>query len=421
MPPRFYDTLLGQYLMSVRYQNEGKIDKNNWENVGESTLLANGPTERSIIAPVGEAPKLIYANTNIDLGWEADNHISKSATVNQDQNVLSRIQDPNLKRLLFDTGQAMRFLATGGGPPPNIQDMLFLPFPLTYLEFTNGMLIEDSEPEHADVLRALILNSSREQYASIPITPLGPDGTPTGPATERRVRICQASAFLTSAEEKDGGVGNGFNDPPGTPLYQFVDRTWRFILETGQPITSAGLARLNADPSELPPDMDDATYIVCGDPMGIPERYIGWWERTLISLTELISWCLCYTAAKSIEIISEPLPRNIRRNMERKGIPNPWHVVRVDPKIKPSNGQSNGNSGGPSYRHDVMSHLRFNRHKLKDGSYRPTIELVPAHQRGLANALYVPKISRFDGGKLPAKEMEYFWGKNPGNPPMGRG
>ena len=421
MPPRFYDSLLEQYLTSVRFQREGKIDKNNWENLGEATLTATGLTERSIIAPVGEGATLQYGNTNIDLGWGADDHIAKSATVNQDQLVLQRIQDPNLKRLLFDTSQAMRFLATGGGPPPNIQDMLFLPFPLTYLEFTNGMLIEDSEPEHSDVMRALILNSSREQYASIPITPLGADGIPTGPATERRIRILQASAFLTSATTENDGVGNGFNDPPGTPIMQFVDRTWRFILETGQPITTAGLARLNADSSELPPDMDDATYIVCGDPLGIPERYIGWWERTLISLTELISWCLCYTAAKSIEIVSEPLPRNVRRNMERKGIPNPWHVVRVDPKIKPSNGQSNGTGGGPSYRHDVMSHLRFNRHKLKDGSYRPTIELVPAHQRGLANALYVPKISRFDGGKLPAREMEYYWGQNPGNPPLGRG
>ena len=112
--------------------------------------------------------------------------------------------------------------------------------------------------------------------------------------------------------------------------------------------------------------------------------------------------------AKGVEIIAAPLTRQQRRFNERHGIPNPWHVVRLDPRLS-SKGSPEGE---PQYRHqyryDVIGHLRFNRHHTREG-IKHTIEWVMPHQRGLANQLYVPKTYRVEKGRIPAPEMrEYF-------------
>ena len=64
------------------------------------------------------------------------------------------------------------------------------------------------------------------------------------------------------------------------------------------------------------------------------------------------------------------------------------------------------------YRYDVMGHIRFGRHRLRDGSYRETVEWVRPYQRGLANGVYIPKVSEFRGGKVPDSRMrDYFGGR----------
>ena len=59
-----------------------------------------------------------------------------------------------------------------------------------------------------------------------------------------------------------------------------------------------------------------------------------------------------------------------------------------------------------------MGFLRRGRHRLRDGTYRETIEWVRPHQRGLRHTRYVPKTSRFDAGKIPDERMlDAFEGK----------
>jgi len=421
MPPRFFDLLREQYDLHAR-SDLRKSHPDFFKTTVEPTSDDQNPVlnikgthgNRSIVAPLSGDAELLYGNasvtvpSNLGPGLKIDPAFYQEPQ--QERNFYRALTDPDLKRVLFDSNQALTFAATESGPPAHVQEMLFLPFDQTYLELTTGLTMADSEPPHAgddvvteDTLRAFMLDGSKRMVTTIPITPIGFDGMPSGPAAQRRVQIIQAVGLFASAPA---------DYPPGAHPYQFVDRTWRFILETGQAMTPAGLARGTVDPSELPDDIDNATYVVCGEPMGIEERYVGWWERMLMALTELISWCLSYMMAKSIKIIPEPLSRQVRRNMARKNIPNPWHVVRVEPVIKPGSNNT-GEGSGPSYRYDVQRHLRFNRHRLKDRTWKYTIELVPPHQRGLGNALYVPKISKFEGGKIPAREMEHYWGENP--------
>jgi hypothetical protein len=115
--------------------------------------------------------------------------------------------------------------------------------------------------------------------------------------------------------------------------------------------------------------------------------------------------------AKSVEIVALPTTRQIRRALEREGrVPNPWHVVRVQPKMIRGKSETVGESGiKHSYRYDVIGHLRFNRHKVKDG-YRETIEWVSDHQRGLENELYIPKTYKVEKDKNIATDAmkKYF-------------
>ena len=73
-------------------------------------------------------------------------------------------------------------------------------------------------------------------------------------------------------------------------------------------------------------------------------------------------------------------------DLTRKGLPNPWHIVTVQPRTVGGNGGANGRGTGHRYRYryryDVMGFPRRGRHRLKDGTYRETVEWVRPHQRG---------------------------------------
>ncbi len=140
----------------------------------------------------------------------------------------------------------------------------------------------------------------------------------------------------------------------------------------------------------------------------------GWWEECIISYTNLLYWIFAYTMAKSVEIVVIPWSRQVKRaSMRKEGkIPEPWHIVRVQPRIVQQKPEIVGEPSGlkHSYRYDVIGHLRFNRHKTKDGQYTDTIEWVLDHQRGLENALYIPKTYKVEKDKkIAMKEMtQYF-------------
>ena len=119
--------------------------------------------------------------------------------------------------------------------------------------------------------------------------------------------------------------------------------------------------------------------------------------------------------AKSVVLQEEWVSRPQRRWMERHDIiPRPWHIVKLDPKII----SHKTNEEVPyhhQYRYDVIGHLRFNKHRIKEG-YRSVIEWVPDHQRGLANELYIPKTYKIESGrKIATKQMQEYFGEGEGS------
>ena len=135
-------------------------------------------------------------------------------------------------------------------------------------------------------------------------------------------------------------------------------------------------------------------------------------ERLLQDFGGLVFGLSVYMMSKSVRIVRhQPETRAERRRLAaNRRIPQPWHVVRVEPRIQ---------DGTPipeeieirdhGYRYDVIGHLRFGRHKRADGTYSHTIEWVRPHQRGLRHELYVPKTSHFRRRGKIAPEMSEYW------------
>ena len=184
----------------------------------------------------------------------------------------------------------------------------------------------------------------------------------------------------------------------------FDGRSFLLDLETGFSLASAGTLRTMGlgDLSLVPDDIPDDTFVLISDNQDWSPSE---WASNLPLYAGLLDWMLTYMVTKGVEVIPEPLSRQQRRQLERKGLPNPWHVVRVEPRF--TDGGPGSTHQGPrhGYRYDVMGFMRRGRHKLRDGTYRETIEWVRPHQRGLRNQTYVPKTSRFDVGKVEDKRM----------------
>jgi hypothetical protein len=196
----------------------------------------------------------------------------------------------------------------------------------------------------------------------------------------------------------------------------WVDRMWRISLDHKIALPAVKNARSTANPSELPSDWKDTSWFEAG--LVIPSmegRKVGWWEDAIASYSQLFFWIVAYTLAKSVKIteLKSDLTRQQRRYMERHGqeIPPPWHKVWVEPKLYLKGIAPPTEAGaGPNYRFDVISHVRFNKHKKKDGSYNFTVEIVPDHQRGLKNEIYIPKTYHV-GKKKVLVEMERWMGE----------
>lgn len=278
------------------------------------------------------------------------------------------------QRILFDSKQAAVFdVMPQDSWPENWTEKLKLPFDTMYIEFIDPVLLTEKEPGYLKEIAMGVLfgySPAKEKY--------------------------QCTFFL---QDENGGKD------------VFVDRGW-FINQNWQPVSRAGLSRGGPDPSILPTGIADGAYIVSGSLENYPDRYLGWWERMSISSTALLKWIMLYMMAKSITVVEEPVSRQQRRAMERKGIPNPWHVVQVEPKFQKGGGRSEEDSGiTHGYRYDVIGHLRFGKYPKKDGTYTETVQWIPPHQRGLANELYIPKVSKFEGGKVAHGRMLEYLGE----------
>ena len=114
-------------------------------------------------------------------------------------------------------------------------------------------------------------------------------------------------------------------------------------------------------------------------------------------MPKVISLTMAYMTARGIHLVAEPLPRNLRRQVERGKIPNPWYVIRAEhPSPRYPKGQEPVNGVRHGYRYDVIGHFRIGQYRLADGSYRTRRSWVRPHQRGLANEIYLPGTRRFN-------------------------
>ena len=113
-------------------------------------------------------------------------------------------------------------------------------------------------------------------------------------------------------------------------------------------------------------------------------------------LAKVACMVITYLTARAVKVVEEPLTRNVRRRLERKQLPNPFHVVTTHtPRAGHSQSDQTGQGSPHSYRYDVIGHIRFGRHLLADGTHRVTREWVRPHQRGLRNLRYIPATRRY--------------------------
>lgn len=304
------------------------------------------------------------------------------------------IGNEDTKRLLFDAKQAALFDEVGEGPPPHMLDKIKPVFPQFYMEFTEPVFLMGQEPERRDTCRAMLFVHDvvelqmKDQFAE-------------GYLPSKSM-ITQVTMFLVG---EDGSM---------------VERTWKIATSGQWKALSLAISARDTG-SFVPEEIEDHTYILAGEPIRfadgrVVEREIGWWEHVVVEYTQLMSWVLIYLMAKSIVVVPEKVTRQQRRWQERKGhTPNPWHVIDIDPKIllrwggQQQGSEGEGTGSQHSYRYDVIGHLRFGKHKTKDG-YSHTVEWVAAHQRGLANETYIPAVHRAKAGKVPTPRMNEYFG-----------
>jgi hypothetical protein len=332
---------------------------------------------------------------------------------------LSHIQDPNTQRILFDAAQATLFGDLAESVPAHVQGGLELPFDQFYLELTSPVdLPTAQEPGYPDMARAFLVmpaevldrKADDRDFASVGSADAGPF-----------LVVTVFTAWHRDIDEGDWG---------------YSDRTFRYSLKTGLAYMPGAVAA--AGGSEVPERLTnrDANgntplFPAMNDFEEMPDRRVGWWEEAVDTYSSLLSWMLTYMMAKSVQVIAEPVSRQTRRWHERRELPlpQPWHVVRVDPEVTQRYAKLIGATGDTEqgFRYDVIGHLRYGRHKVSD-EYEPsnehtivvvdgfkedgtpqrwslTIEWVPPHQRGLRHKLYIPKVSKFEGNRNIDGEM----------------
>jgi len=312
--------------------------------------------------------------------------------------IFKQLESPNCKRMLFDAKQAKVF-DTSGPIDETKRTKIRAPFPFLYLEFNDTILTEAQEPGYKDVLCGLLYHEAFGTATEVM----------NGGKDRREAQVTKVTFFQRGANDEVFTDRTWSVSPEGYPL---VGRMPGFASDrygknqrtfSGGVLSASGLTN-----QDLLPD-----YVKEGELISVFElSRLGWWEENIISHINLLYWIFAYTMAKSVERIEIPPSRQLVRAAMRKEekIPEPYHIVKVNPIRIKGKPEVVGESGVKhSYRYDVIGHLRFNRHVTKEG-YKDTIEWVPSHQRGLENALYIPKTYQVEADKkIAMPEMqEYF-------------
>lgn len=269
------------------------------------------------------------------------------------------LDDPETRRIIVDAGQAQRFVDQTD-PPPVIGGYR-TPFDQCYIEFTDPIVMGESEPGRTPIDRML--------------------------------------AVIIRVEAGTGRLALHF-------IYHGDDDTWTDRGLGMNANTGAAITRLSTmtdvEPwgavhaSVVPPDFPTGSIWVEARTDG---DGIGYWERTIATLAQFTCWLLTYLTAKGIIIVeAAPVSRQVARAMARaKHKPQPWHIVTVQPLRVEDGDLPDGRGGTHGYRYDVRGHLRFGKHRRGDGTYSTTVEWIRPHQRGLQHTMYVPKTYHYKG------------------------
>ena len=264
----------------------------------------------------------------------------------------------------------MLFAELGERPPQDVQAGLRPPFDQFFLELDEPIVLGGAGPEDdpdspTNVCRGFLLLRHPDRD------------------------LTQVAMYFTSGDWS-GETGSG----------HFDSRIFILDLESGLPMAYAKTLRETGlrDESLLADDVPDDTLVLISDRKDWSA--LGW-PSNLLVYAGLADWILTYMMARGIRIVEDPLPRQQRRALARKGLPNPWHIVTVQPRTVGGNTGTVGQRTGHRYRYDVMGFPRRGRHRLKDGTYRETVEWVRPHQRGIKNQNYIPRVSRFEAGMTP--------------------
>ena len=310
--------------------------------------------------------------------------------------IRSTLEDLNTQRMLFDSRQAAIFSEMDELPPLDALPKIRSPFPVLYLEFTEPIKIGESEPKYThshpndgtftspvsdyaednDFVRAILFHANVAGFST----------------DKRNVTLSRVTFLLTSGDD-----------------HYFVDRTFSMDISKGQGYIQPRMAVSSPDPSHFPKE-----YLIGGSqnqflPSGLKMvgglgRHIGWWERITQQYAEFMSWVLMYMMAKGISIVEQRLSKKERKQLQSKKAPvQPWHVIVVEPQIGQANSLGMQEGSKHSYRYDVMGHLRFGNHHIKDSegnwTRRRTVEWVTPHQRGVNHSRYVPAVRQYKRGK----------------------
>jgi hypothetical protein len=327
--------------------------------------------------------------------------------------VISEIEKNDTHRILFDSRQATVFEKMESPIPETHQSKLNMPFSSFFLEFTEPVVLGNPEPGYdREFARAvLVMKDNVTDFILLTFFLENPKWF--------------ESESLSIYEGKYAEFPHIASAAPVTW------RSFRYSLETGLAYSTIESLQSGTEPSVFPEEMiekiregwffkflndgypdDNFTMVPCGI---LPEeegRHVGWFEREAIGHAGFLGYCLSYMMSKSVSIDEIPISRQQKRYNDRKGITvKPWHQVNLDPRFYRTVEEPDGSRiNSHNVRYDVIGHLRFGNHKLKNGEYRETIEWVNPHQRGLKNDIYVPKVHRIKGNRqIDTDRMdEYF-------------
>ena len=343
-------------------------------------------------------------------------------TIRETRIVTSVMRDERCKRVIMDARQAATFSEVGEAPPSDWQSRLRMPFDWFYLEFSDPVMIGEQELiPHTEATKNLKIG---DDYVRAMLIRGAAVNVQTPDKKERG--LCNVIVFLTDEAGHHTRRAFLYDMTRGKAMTRVksLNANHSVIEAVEDDETKLGASAVETekweyDNSEIPQEFLDKLggsageqFITVGEPYGIEDRYLGWWERILMSYSSLLSWLLTYMMSKGIEITEERLPRAMRRREMRKDIPKPWHIVQVEPRFR-TDGNDESMPGQQRFTHniryDVMGHLRCIQKKNEDGTTSNSFVWVRPHQRGLANDIYVPKTASFKAGKETHPVMNSYF------------